>query len=108
MIEEQPQARLSLSESLGGVVSQLLLRTADGTGRCTAIEVLLRTSALGNVIRERNTPMLQNIIQSGKAQGMQTIDDALLDLVQAGRILPEDAYRNAADKARFERFAPGE
>jgi len=107
-VDEQPQARLSLSESLAGVVSQLLLRTADGTGRCTAIEVLFRTSALGNVIRERNTPMLQNIIQSGKAQGMQTIDDALLDLIEAGRILPGDAYRNAADKARFERFAPAE
>jgi twitching motility protein PilT len=106
--EEQAQARLSLSESLAGVVSQLLLRTADGSGRCAVNEILLRTSGLANVIREGNTPMLLNIIQSGKAQGMQTLDDALFQLAQAGRVDPEEAYRKATDKARFERFAPAE
>jgi len=107
-VDQQPQARLSLSESLAGVVSQLLLRTADGKGRCGVNEILIRTSGLANVIRESNTPMLLNIIQSGKSQGMQTMDDALLQLVQAGRIAPEDAYRKATDKSRFERFAPAE
>jgi twitching motility protein PilT len=106
--DEQPQARLSLSESLAGVVSQQLLRTADGKGRCAANEILLRTPGLANVIREGNTPMLLNIIQSGKAQGMQTMDDALLALVQAGRIRPEDAYFKATEKARFERYAPAD
>jgi twitching motility protein PilT len=107
-VDEQPQARLSLSESLAGVVSQLLLRTSDGKGRCAVNEILMRTSGLANVIREGNTPMLLNIIQSGKAQGMQTMDDALFQLVQSGRVAPEDAYRKATDKARFERFAPAE
>jgi twitching motility protein PilT len=106
--DEQPQARLSLSESLAGVVSQQLLRTADGKGRCAANEILIRTSGLANVIREGNTPMLLNIIQSGKSQGMQTMDDALMALVQSNRILPEDAYRKAIDKARFEKFAPAD
>ncbi len=106
--DEQPQARLSLSESLAGVVSQLLLRTADGKGRCAANEILVRTSGLSNVIREGNTPMLLNIIQSGKQQGMQTMDDALFQLVQDKRIDPEDAYRKAHDKSRFERFAPAD
>jgi twitching motility protein PilT len=106
--DEQPQARLSLSESLAGVVSQQLLRTADGKGRCAVNEILTRTSGLANVIREGNTPMLLNIIQSGKSQGMQTMDDALFQLVQAQRIVPEDAYRKATDKSRFERFAPAE
>jgi twitching motility protein PilT len=106
--DEQPQARLSLSESLAGVVSQQLLRTADGKGRCAANEILIRTSGLANVIREGNTPMLLNIIQSGKSQGMQTMDDALMALVQSNRILPEDAYRKALDKARFEKFAPAD
>jgi len=106
--DEQPQARLSLSESLAGVVSQQLLRTADGKGRCAVNEILIRTSGLANVIREGNTPMLLNIIQSGKSQGMQTMDDALFHLVQAQRIVPEDAYRKATDKSRFERFAPAE
>lgn len=104
--DEQPQARLSLSESLAGVVSQQLLRTADGTGRCAVNEILLRTSGLANVVREGNTPMLANIIQSGKSVGMQTMDDALMALVQSGRIAPEDAWRKALDKARFEKFAP--
>ncbi len=106
--DEQPQARLSLSESLAGVVSQQLLRTADGKGRCAANEVLIRTSGLANVIREGNTPMLLNIIQSGKNVGMQTMDDALFALVQAGTIRPEDAYFKALDKARFEKFAPAD
>jgi len=106
--DEQPQARLSLSESLAGVVSQQLLRTADGKGRCAANEILIRTSGLANVIREGNTPMLLNIIQSGKSRGMQTMDDALMALVQSNRILPEDAYRKAMDKARFENFAPAD
>lgn len=106
--DEQPQARLSLSESLAGVVSQQLLRTADGKGRCAANEVLIRTSGLANVIREGNTPMLLNIIQSGKSAGMQTMDDALFALVQAGTIRAEDAYFKALDKARFEKFAPAD
>jgi len=104
--DEQPQARLSLSESLAGVVSQQLLRTSDGKGRCAANEVLIRTSGLANVIREGNTPMLLNIMQAGKAVGMQTMDDALLALVQANRIRPEDAYFKATEKARFEKYAP--
>ena len=106
--DEQPQARLSLSESLAGVVSQLLLKTADGKGRCAANEILIRTSGLANVIREGNTPMLLNIIQSGKSMGMQTMDDALMALVQANRILPEDAYRKAIEKTRFEKYAPAD
>jgi twitching motility protein PilT len=106
--DEQPQARLSLSESLVGVVSQQLLRTADGKGRCAVNEILIRTSGLANVIREGNTPMLLNIIQSGKSIGMQTMDDALMALVQANRIAPDDAYRKAIDKARFEKYAPAD
>ena len=103
--DEQPQARLSLSESLAGVVSQLLLATPNGEGRVAANEILLRTPALPNVIREGNTPMLRSIIQSGRSQGMQTMDDALFDLVQAGRASAQDAYHKAEEKARFENLA---
>jgi twitching motility protein PilT len=106
--DEQPQARLSLSESLAGVVSQQLLRTADGKGRCAVNEILVRTTGLANVIREGNTPMLLNIIQSGKAMGMQTMDDALMALVQSNRITGEDAWRKALDKVRFEKYATAE
>jgi twitching motility protein PilT len=106
--DEQPQARLSLSESLAGVVSQQLLRTADGKGRCAVNEILIRTTGLANVIREGNTPMLLNIIQSGKSAGMQTMDDALMALVQSNRITGEDAWRKALDKVRFEKYATAE
>jgi twitching motility protein PilT len=100
--DQQPQARISLSESLAGVISQLLLPTADGKGRCAAIEILLRTTALPNVIREGNAAMLQQIIQSGKAAGMQSMDDALAALVKEGRVRREDALLRAQDKARFQ------
>jgi twitching motility protein PilT len=105
---EQGQVRLSLSESLAAVVSQLLLPGRDGKGRVAANEILLRTQGLPNLIREGNTPMINSVIQSGRKDGMQTMDDSLLALVQAGRIDPREAYRKAADKTRFESMAPSE
>ncbi len=104
--DEQDQIRLSLAESLAGVVSQLLLRTADGKGRCAANEIMIRNSAMPNIIREGNTPQLNNLIQNGKALGMQTMDDSLMQLIDAGRILPRDAYMKAQDKAKFEALLP--
>ena len=100
--KEQDQVRLSLSESLAGVVSQLLLPSADGKGRCAVHEILLRTPGLPNVIREGNTPMLTSIIQSGKGVGMQSMDDALFAAAREGRVSPEDAVAKANDKARFQ------
>ena len=105
---EQGQVRLSLSESLAAVISQLLLPSKDGKGRVAANEILLRTPGLANLVREGNTPMIQSLIQSGRKDGMQTMDDALFALVQAGRIDPREAYRKAADKARFESLAPSD
>jgi len=100
--EEQNQIRVSLSESLAGVVSQLLLRTADGKGRCAVHEILLKSSGLANVIREGNTPMLNSLIQSGKAQGMQSMDDSLFAAVESGRVRAVDARMKATEKARFD------
>ena len=104
--EEQAQARTTLSQSLSGVVAQLLLPTADGKGRVASHEVLLRTSALPNIIREGNTSMLASVIQNGKSLGMQTMDDSLMSLLEAGRIRAEDAYLKAQDKSRFEKRLP--
>jgi twitching motility protein PilT len=100
--DEQNQIRVSLSESLAGVVSQLLLRTVDGKGRCAVHEILLKTSGLANVIREGNTPMLNSIIQSGKQQGMQSMDDALFEAVRSGLVRAVDAHAKANEKPRFE------
>ena len=106
--KEQNQIRISLSESLTAVVSQFLLPTADGKGRCAVHEILLRTPGLPNVIREGKIAMLNSIIESGKKQGMQTMDDTLFALVQEGRVRPMDAYLKAANKARFEPLIPNE
>jgi twitching motility protein PilT len=98
---QQAQVRISLSESLTAVVSQLLVPTVDG-GRCAVNEILLKTQALPNIIREGNTPMLTNVIQSGRGAGMQTMDDALFAAVQAGKISAEDAAKKAIERSRFE------
>ncbi len=100
--EEQNMVRLSLSESLVGIVSQLLLPTAGGKGRVACNEILLRTAGLGNVIREGNNQMLYSIIQAGKKEGMQAMDDVLFAYAQEGKITPMDAYMKATEKARFE------
>ena len=106
--EEQAQIRTTLAESIAAIVSQLLLRTADGQGRCAVTEILLKTSGLPNVIREGNTPMISSIIQSGRSQGMQLMDDGLMALVEQGRIAPREAYMQATNKARFEGLIEGE
>ncbi len=100
--DEQNMVRLSLSESLTGIVSQQLLRTADGKGRIAVNEILLKTTGLPNVIREGNSQMLYSIIQAGKSQGMQAMDDVLFKLAKDGKITARDAYMKATDKTKFE------
>ena len=100
--EQQEQVRTTLSESMGAILSQFLIPAANGGGRHAAIELLLRTQGLPNVIREGNTPMIYSIIQAGRAAGMQTMDEALLALASEGKITPQDAHTRAADKAKFE------
>jgi twitching motility protein PilT len=102
--EEQGHVRLMLSEALAAVVAQILLPTADGLGRVPVNEVLLRTSALPNLIRDNNIPMMATLMQSNRAMGMQTMDDHLEQLVKEGKISMDDATRNAADRARFDKL----
>ncbi len=100
--EEQAQARGSLAESLAAVVAQLLLPRRDGHGRVAVFEILLRSPALSNLVREGSTSMLSSAIQAGRGQGMQTMDDALFGAVQAGSLAPERALECAQDRRRFE------
>ncbi len=100
--DEQAQVRLSLSESVAAIVAQLLLPKKDGEGRVAVHEVLLRTPALPAIIREGNLGMIANVIAAGRKQGMQSLDDALLQVVQAGLVDPELAYHKAVDRSRFE------
>jgi twitching motility protein PilT len=87
-----------VSESLRGVISQQLIPRADGKGRVLALEILTNTPAVANVIREAKTFMLPGIIQTGKKQGMQLMDDALVDLASRGLISAEEAYTRAEQK----------
>lgn len=102
--DQQEQVRAMLSESLKGVVCQQLLKTADGKGRVAALEIMLGTPAIGNLIREGKTFQIPSIIQTAKKDGMQLMDQHLLDLLKTRQILPEEAYRCAVDKKQFEQY----
>lgn len=104
--EEQNQVRAMLSDSLAGVIAQQLLKTSDGK-RCAAVEILIGSKALGNIIREGKTAMISSYMQSGQGEGMQTMDQALVQLVQAGKITAQVAMTKAVDKVLFERMAAG-
>jgi len=96
--DQQDQIRVMVSESLRGIVSQQLVPRADDQGRVLALETLTNTPAVANVIREAKTYMLPGIIQTGKKQGMQLMDDALVDLYNHGFISAEEAYARADQK----------
>jgi twitching motility protein PilT len=83
---QQSQVRAQLSVALQGIVTQTLLPTADGSGRCVAAEVLVPTPAVRNLIRESKSHQIYSVIQTGASHGMQTMDASLAGLVRAGRI----------------------
>ena len=97
-VDQQEQIRTMVSESLRGIISQQLVPRANGAGRVLALETLTNTPAVANVIREAKTYMLPGIIQTGKKQGMQLMDDALSDLFDRGLISGEEAYARAEQK----------
>jgi twitching motility protein PilT len=98
---QQAQIRTTLAESISAIVSQLLLPTSDGRGRCAAHEILLRSTSLPNIIREGNTTMLKSVIQSGVNEGMCAMDDSLEALLEQGKISAASAMAKARDKSRF-------
>jgi twitching motility protein PilT len=102
--ERQPQARAMLANSLRGVVAQLLLKRADRPGRIAVNEILIANPAVAAIIREAATQKLQDVIVSGKAQGMQFMDDAIWALLEKGIVSPHEAFMKAIDKSRFRPF----
>src|SRR3954463_1800381 len=99
--DRQSQIRVMLSESLKGVISQTLCRKTGG-GRAAALEVLIVTSAVSNLIREGKTFQIQSLMQVGKALGMVTLNEALADLVTKKLVAPEEAYAKAVDQGAIE------
>ena len=102
--DQQEQIRATLADSLQAVVAQTLFKRRDTKGRCAALEILIATPAVRNLIRDGKTFQIPTVLQTGKKFGMQSLDDAILDHLEKGRINPEDAYLHCLDKARFRAF----
>lgn len=92
---EKEMVRSMLSESLRAVISQTLLKTRDGNSRVAAHEILVSTTAVRNLIRENKIAQINSALQTGQAHGMQTLDQALQNLVRQGVISPETARSKA-------------
>jgi twitching motility protein PilT len=95
--DRQAQIRVMLAESLRGVVAQTLCKKIGG-GRVAALEILIVTPAISNLIREGKTYQIQSIMQTSRKLGMSTLNDALLALVVNGQVAPREAYLRAVDK----------
>ncbi|HEY0782114.1 MAG TPA: type IV pilus twitching motility protein PilT [Thermoanaerobaculia bacterium] len=99
--EQQEQVRTMLSESLRAVVSQRLAAKADGSGRVPALEILVATKAVGNLIRENKTFQIRSVLQTGSAHGMCLLDVSLADLVKSRAITREEAAQHADEPSKF-------
>src|SRR4051794_29564672 len=105
--EQQAQVRMMLSVSLQGILTQQLLPTADGSGRVVAVEALIPTPAVRNLIREGKTHQIYSAIQTGASHGMQTMDSALADLVRKGKLSRELAMLRAGHPEELGRLLGG-
>ncbi len=101
---QQGQVRSTLADALKAVVSQTLFKRVDVKGRVAALEILICTPAVRNLIREAKTYQIPSVMQTGKKYGMQTIDDAIMELLEKKKISAEDAYTNCIEKQRFVKF----
>ena len=102
--DQQSQVRTMLANSLRGVVAQLLLKRCDTGGRLAVNEILVVNTAAASIIREGATQKLQDVLISGKGEGMQFMDDAIWTVMQQGKVSPVEAYMKAIDKNRFRMF----
>jgi len=98
--DRQSQVRVMLSESLRGVISQTLCKKIGG-GRAAAREILLTIPAVSNLIREGKTFQIPSVMQTNRKAGMATLNDALMELVDAKQVEPKEAYMKAVEKAGF-------
>jgi len=102
--DKQPHVRTMLSTSLRGVVSQQLIPNADKSGRVAALEILINTPAIGNLIRQGKMDQLENGMQTGSASGMRLMDAAIQALLDQRLISGADAYKKSINKSRFEQY----
>ena len=98
---DKDMVRAMLSESLVAVISQTLCKNREGNGRVAAHEIMLGTPAIRNLIREAKVAQMYSIIQTGQAQGMQTLDQCLADLLRRGLISAAEARSKARSPENF-------
>ncbi len=98
---QQAQIRSTLSDGLRAIVAQVLFKRIDKKGRCAALEILIATSAVRNLVRESKTHQIPSMIQTGKQYGMQLLDDAVMHLYKKKWISADEAYSKANNKAMF-------
>ncbi|MGD9878301.1 type IV pilus twitching motility protein PilT [Desulfococcus sp.] len=101
---QQAQIRSTLADGIRAVVAQTLFKRIDIKGRVAALEILIATPAVRNLVRENKTYQINSMIQTGKKYGMRLLDDAVMELLEKGWISPDDAYNKANDKSRFRPF----
>ncbi len=94
--EQQSQVRAQLAAGLEGIVTQALLPTADGQGRVAAVEIMLPDYAVRNLIRQRKVEQIYSVMQTGTGRGMQTMEQALCELVQRGTVSTEEALESSS------------
>ncbi len=99
--EEQGQIRSTLADGIRAIISQTLFKRIDKKGRIPAMEILIATPAVRNLIREAKSHQIPSMVQTGKKYGMLLLDDAIMDLFNKGKISADDAYLKANEKGRF-------
>lgn len=102
--DTQAQIRSSLSESLRAIISQTLFKRLDRPGRVAALEILIATPAVRNLIRENKIYQINSVIETGKKYGMMSLDEAILELLKQGIISPQDAFNKAVHKSKFREY----
>jgi twitching motility protein PilT len=102
--DQREQSKSFLAQSLRAVITQNLIKTPDGKGRRAALEIMIMTRAIGNLIQTDQSHQIPSQLQTGSEMGMQLMDQALLAAVQAKEVDPDDAFRYASDKTLFQKF----
>jgi twitching motility protein PilT len=98
---QQAQVRSTLADGLRAVLAQVLFKRIDQRGRCVALEIMVATPAVRNLVRESKSHQIPSSIQTGKKYGMQLLDDAIMDLYNKGWISADEAYAKSNDKSKF-------
>ena len=102
--DQQNQIRSTLSDGLRAIIAQVLFKRVDKKGRSPALEILIATPAVRNLVREGKTHQIASTIQTGKKYGMRLLDDSIMDMLNNGWISADDAYAKSNDKGKFRPF----